>query len=90
MYFKLDESSLNFLLEIAMQLRKYIWILRVSEWMKFMPYLTDKFMPGLTHIILYFLVEKYRYFSLTCSKFLNMGKAKTVKNFIRSKLIFGY
>ena len=36
MYFKLDEnlahSSLNFLLELAMQLQKYIWISRVVEW----------------------------------------------------------
>ena len=40
MYFKLDESlahsSLNFLLELAMQLQKYIWISRVVEWMKCM------------------------------------------------------
>ena len=43
--FKLDESlahsGLNFRLELAMQLRKYIWISRVVEWMS--PNLTDKF-----------------------------------------------
>ena len=52
MYFKLDErlahSSLNFRLELAMQLQEYIWILRVVEWMKCMSNLTDKFVPGIT------------------------------------------
>ena len=52
MYFKLDESlalrSLNFLFELAIQLQKYIWILRVVEWMKCMSNLTDKFVPGIT------------------------------------------
>ena len=73
MYFKLDESlahsSLNFLLKLAMQLRKYIWILRVVKWMKCMPNLTDKFVPGITlftQIIVSFLVDKkYKYLSLT-------------------------
>ena len=75
MYFKLDESlahsSLNFLLELAMQLRKYIWILRVIEWMKCMSYLTDKFVLGLTlftQIIVSFLVDKMQqYFIHMCS-----------------------
>ena len=65
MYFKLDESlvhnSLNFLLEVAMQLRKYISILRVVEWMKCMSNLAAKFVPGITlfkQIIVSFLVEK--------------------------------
>ena len=65
MYFKLDESlvhnSLNFLLEVAMQLRKYISILRVVEWMKSMSNLTAEFVPGITlftQIIVSFLVEK--------------------------------
>ena len=65
MYFKLEESlvhnSLNFLLEIAMQLRKYISILRVVEWMKSMSNLTAEFVPGITlftQIIVSFLVEK--------------------------------
>ena len=52
MYFKLDESfahsSLNFLLELAMQLQKYIWILWAVKWMKCMSNLTDKFVPGIT------------------------------------------
>ena len=62
MHFKLDEglaySSLNFLLELAMQLRKYIWISRVVECMS---NLTDKFVPGITlftQIIVPFLVDK--------------------------------
>ena len=46
-YFKLEESlwhsSLNFLLEFAMQLQKYIWISWVGEWMKCMYNLSDKF-----------------------------------------------
>ena len=75
MYFKLDESlahsSLNFLLELAMQLRKYIWISRVVEWMKCMSNLTDKFVPGITlftQIIVSFLVDKkYKCLSLTGS-----------------------
>ena len=65
MYFKLEESlvhnSLNFLLEVAMQLRKYISILRVVEWMKSMSNLTAEFVPGITlftQIIVSFLVEK--------------------------------
>ena len=65
MYFILDESlahsSLNFLLELAMQLRKYIWISRVVEWIKCMSNFTDKFVPGITlfaQIILSFLVER--------------------------------
>ena len=45
-YFKLDESlwhsSLKFLLELTMQLRRYILISRVGEWMKGMSNLTDK------------------------------------------------
>ena len=74
MYFKLDESlahsSLNFLLELAMQLQKYIWISRVVEWMKCMSNLTDKFVPGITftQIIVSFLVnKKYKCLSLTGS-----------------------
>ena len=71
MYFKPDESlahsSLYFLLELAMQLRKYIWISRAVEWMKCMSNLTDKFVPGITlfaQIIVSFLVEKkYKYLS---------------------------
>ena len=51
MYFKLDESlahsSVNFLSELAMQLRKYIWISRAAEWTKYMSNLTDKFVPGI-------------------------------------------
>ena len=65
MYFKLDESlahsSLNFLLELAMQLWKYIWISRVIKWMKCMSNLTDKFVPDTTlfeQIIVSFLVDK--------------------------------
>ena len=77
MYFKLDESlaysSLAFLLELAMQLRKYIWILWVVEWMKWLSNLTDKFVPSITlftQIIVSFLVEKkYKYLSLTGSWF---------------------
>ena len=75
MYFKLDESlahsSFNFFLESAIQLRKYIWISRVVEWMKCMSSLTDKFVPDITffaQIIVSFLVErKYKYLSLTGS-----------------------
>ena len=75
MYFKLDESlahtSLNFLFELAMQLRKYIWILQDIEWMKCMSNLTDNFVLGITlfmQIIVSFLVEKkYKYLSLTGS-----------------------
>ena len=75
MYFKLDESlahtSLNFLLKLAMQLRKYIWISRVVEWMKCMSNLTDKFVLGITlfmQIIVSFLVDKkYKCLSLTSS-----------------------
>ena len=65
MYFELDESSahssLNFLLELAMQHWKYIWISRVVEWMTCMSNLTDKFVPGITlfkQIIMSFLVDK--------------------------------
>ena len=65
MYFKLDESlahsSLNFLLELAMQLQKYIWISQVVKWMKCMSNLTDKFVPAITlftQIIVSFLVDK--------------------------------
>ena len=65
MYFKLDESlehsSLSFLLELAMQLQKYIWTW-VGEWMKCMSNLTDKFVLAITlfkQISLSFLVEKY-------------------------------
>ena len=75
MYFKLDESlapsSLNFLLELAMQLRKYIWISQVVEWMECMSNLTDKFVPGISlieQIIVSFLVDKkYKCLSLSGS-----------------------
>ena len=75
MYFKLDESlahsSLNFLLELAMQLQKHIWISRLIEWMKCMSNLTDKLVPGITlfmQIILSCLVDKkYKSLSLTGS-----------------------
>ena len=74
MYLKPDESlthsSFHFLLELAMQLRKYIWILRVIEWMKCMYNLTDKFVPGIAlfmQIIVSSLVgeKKYKCLSLT-------------------------
>ena len=51
--FELDESlahsSLNFVLELAMQLQKYIclWILQEVQWMKCMSNLTDRFVPGI-------------------------------------------
>ena len=52
MYLKLDKrlahSGLNILLELAMQLRKYVWILQVIVWEKCMSNLTDKFVPGIT------------------------------------------
>ena len=75
MYFKLDESlahsSLNFLLKLAMQLWKYIWISRVVKWMKCKSNWTDKFVPGITlftQIIVSFLAEKkYKCLSLTGS-----------------------
>ena len=66
MYFKLDESfahsSLNFLLELAMQLQKYIWISRIVGWIKCIykmtncfiilkSNLTDKFVPAEYNII---------------------------------------
>ena len=58
-------STQNFLLELAMQLQKYIWILWAAEWMKCMPNLTEKFELGITlfmHIIVSFLVDKkYQY-----------------------------
>ena len=52
-YFKLHESlwvhsSLNFLLELATQLWKYIWVSLVGKWMKCTSNLTDKFVPGIT------------------------------------------
>ena len=47
MYFELGKnlahSSLNFLLKLAMQLWKYIWILWEVEWIKCMSNLTNKF-----------------------------------------------
>ena len=74
MYFKLDESlghsSLNCLVELAMQLQKYVWMSRVGMWMKCMFNLTDNFVPGITlfmQIIVSFLVEKYKCLSLTGS-----------------------
>ena len=51
MYFKLDKSlwysGLKVLLELVMQLQKYIWILQVGEQMKCMSNLTDKFETGI-------------------------------------------
>ena len=75
MYFKLDESlahsSLSFHLELAMQLRKYIWISWVVEWMKCMSNLTDKFVSGIylfMQVIMSFLVDKkYKCLTLTGS-----------------------
>ena len=75
MYLKLDESlahsSLNFLLELAMQLQKYIWISWVVEWLKCMSNLINKFVLGITlftQIIVPFLVDKkYKCLSLTVS-----------------------
>ena len=65
-------SSLNFVLGLAMQLRKYIWIAWVGEWMKCMSTLIDKFVLELTYlftqIILSFLLEKkWKYLTLTGS-----------------------
>ena len=45
---------------LAMQLRRYIWISWVGEWMKRMSNLTDKFEAGITlftQMIVSFLVE---------------------------------
>ena len=77
MYFKPDESlaqsSLDFILKLAMQLWKYIWISRAFEWMKCTSNLADKFVMGITlftQIIVSFLVEKkYKYLNLTGSWF---------------------
>ena len=56
---------------LAMQLRKYIWILQVVEWMKCMSDLTNKFVLGITlftQIIVSFLVDKkYKCCGLTDS-----------------------
>ena len=55
--------------------------------------LSDKFVPGITlfmQIILSFLVNKYKYLSLTGSWFYKIGRAKTVKNVIHAKLIYGH
>ena len=66
MYFNLDESlthrSLNLLLELAMQLWKYIWISWVVEWMKCMSNLTQ-IVPGIiffTQIIMSLVDKKYK------------------------------
>ena len=56
--------------------------------------LTKKFAPGITlftQIIVSFLVEKYKYLSLTGRWFYKIGiRAKTVKNVIHAKLIYGH
>ena len=50
---------------------QYVWISQVSEWMKCMSNLTDKFVLGITlftQITVSFLVDKkYKYLSLTGS-----------------------
>ena len=52
MYFKLDKSlCLKVLLELVMQLQKYIWILQVGEQMKCMSNLADKFETGIIHYL---------------------------------------
>ena len=83
MYFKLDESlahsSSNFLLELAMQMRKYIWISRVVERMKCMSNLTDKFVLGITLFTAQIIVS-----------YLGWQEGKAVKRFIRGKLIYGH
>ena len=53
MYFKLDKSlCLKVLLELVMQLQKYIWILQVGEQMKCMSNFSDKFETGIIHLYL--------------------------------------
>ena len=70
-----------------MQLRKYFLISRVGEWTKCMCNFTDKFEAVIIlyrQIIVSSLVEKmYQYISVT-------GRAKTLKNFILGKLIYGH
>ena len=77
-----------------MQLQKYIWISQVGEWMKYICNLTDKFVAGIilsTQIIVSSLLEKkYQYPSLTGSCFLNIGRAKILKNSVLGKLIYGH
>ena len=55
--------------------------------MKNMSNLTDKFVPGIT--LLMQIEKKYKNLSLTGSQYQDTGKAKTVKNFFRCKLIDG-
>ena len=102
MYFKLDESlahrrtcSSNFLLQLAMQLQKHIWISRVVEWMKCMSNWTDKFVPGITLFVrklscLSWLRRSTNVFVWLAVNFRTIGKAKTVKKFIGGKLIYGH
>ena len=65
----LAHSSLNFLLELAMQPQKYIWISQAVEWIKCMSALTNKFVLGITlftQIFVPFLVgKKYKCLSLS-------------------------
>ena len=70
MYFKPDDSladgSLNFILQLVMQLQKYVWISRVFEWMKCMSNLTDKFVPVIT-VLRKLSCQEVQMFSLTGS-----------------------
>ena len=59
--------------------------------MKHTSNLTAKFEAGktFTQMIVSLVQKKYKYLSLTGTWFQKIGRAKTVKNFICGKLIYG-
>ena len=74
-------NSLNFLLELAMQLQKYIWILQEVQWMKCMSNLTDRFVLGIINIYTNYcvLLAVTRSTNILVCLAVMAGKPKTLK-----------